>query len=152
MKWIILLFCALSFTACSPSSGTGNSENLSYDFNINNSCTGRFCKPEDNDKCRTTQSFPSQAAYCEGLKDSKLNKGCARRERKAQYFAACGPSFEDINIEGWEVSCGLADRDKSRLPLFSDRKSFCDDLFIPEHTACSTALRNELAERFECGR
>lgn len=152
MRMIFVILSLLFLGACNSRNSDVNPDSLSYDFNINRTCTGRFCKPDDNEVCRTTQSFTSQAAYCDGLRNSKLNKGCARRDRKAQYFAKCGPSFEDLDIEGWAVTCGPEDSDRSSQDLFPDRKSYCADLSAAEHSSCSTSLRNELAERFECGR
>lgn len=151
-RFIFLILISLFFLGCNNSGSSINENPLSYDLEINRSCNNRFCKPDDNEVCKTKQSFPSQAAYCEGLKDSKLNKGCARRERKSIYFSKCGPQFEDTNIEGWTVACPSGSTERSSMDLFPDRKSYCDDLSAPNHGSCSTTFRNEQSERFECGR
>lgn len=46
--------------------------------------------------CETTQSFSSQAEYCVGLQNSKLNKNCALNERKSSYLKDCGIDFQEI--------------------------------------------------------
>ncbi len=53
-----------------------SSEEYSYSFTYNGCPTGK-------------QTFPSQQAMCDGLRDENLNQSCARQLRK-QYFESNG--------------------------------------------------------------
>ncbi len=150
LHYILGMF--LFLTACGAGNGKTTGSELSYDLTVDRRCTDRFCKPEETENCTTKQSFTSQAGYCEGLRDSQLNKGCARRERKSLYFSKCGPSFEDINIEGWMISCPAGAADKSLRDLFLTRREYCEDLRDSNNRNCSGSFRAELAERYECGK
>lgn len=151
MKILIpILFLAWSGCGLTSSNSSTNND-LSYTLSINRSCSGRFCKPDDNEACETAKSFESQAAYCEGLRNDQLNNGCARRERKQLFFSRCGQIFEDINVKGWRISCPNGSNEGSQLELFPNRSEFCADLKTSVFTDCSTAYRNDLNYRYDCG-
>ena len=162
MKLLILMLPIL-WMGCNLSGGESNNYDLSYDFRISRSCSGRFCKPDDNEQCDIAKTYANQAEYCEGLRDdtmnidpktpadSKVKFGCGRRERKALYYQRCGSNFEDTNVQGWTVSCPNGTDEVSGSPLFANRAVFCSDLNNPAYTECSTALRNDKAYRYDCG-
>lgn len=72
---LLVLAAVLTLSSCSAKV-ENHSEKLSYQF-VENLCdTGEH-------------SFSSQPAYCEGLKDEKLNKGCAPALREKAFRETC---------------------------------------------------------------
>lgn len=86
MKALLVLAAALSLSACGVEIaghkifGGGDdkveSQSLAYEFSYNNCATGRH-------------EFPSQQAYCDGLKNDSLNNFCAINLRYDDFKAKC---------------------------------------------------------------
>lgn len=83
-SFVVLVAAALSLSACSLDIGghkiggdnSVEQKSLAYEFSYNNCNTGRH-------------EFPSQEAYCNGLKDDALNKYCAISLRYDDFKAKC---------------------------------------------------------------
>ncbi len=79
------LTVALASTLFFGCAAKEESKSLSYEFTENNCPTGK-------------QTFGDQAAYCAGLKNDTLNKGCARSLRADAFKAQCPGSFNDTTV------------------------------------------------------
>lgn len=88
MKAMMVLVAAVALSGCGVEvagqklfGGDSNKENkteaLSYEYSYNGCNTGRH-------------EFPSQEAYCNGLKDDALNKYCAISIRYDDFKRNCG--------------------------------------------------------------
>lgn len=88
MKKLNILLIAIStlLVSCNVDvKEESKSAKYSYNYDINGCQTGE-------------QNFASFDAYCAGLKNDQLNKGCARSMRREQYVAAsCPGDFDSGN-------------------------------------------------------
>lgn len=85
MKRLFITTLVLSLSACGGSDS--NNQNGGSGFNSQNQ-TYRYDFEENG--CKTkAHEFSSQQAYCEGLKDSRLNEGCAYTLRKIAFRQNC---------------------------------------------------------------
>lgn len=82
MKKILFTLCALTLiSACGKSSNessdqTTESTTMKYQYIVNGCDTGEHV-------------FNSKKAYCDGLKNDKLNNGCAESSRRDTYRDEC---------------------------------------------------------------
>lgn len=133
----------VSLAACtgggSGSNGGSNEEvvdqlgDFSYNFKIDDRCSGSCDEFKLFESCETAQKFTSKRAYCTGLRDAALNRGCAREKRKREYLANCTANFDEFNVGGISSSGG------------DERVGSCDwdAPAAPTGTAWCESLKNE---------
>ncbi len=77
-------------------------QNGNYSYNFDYTYNGS--------NCQINKIFTSQAAYCMGLQDQKLNDSCALSLRKDSYQQECGNDFQEINFSRNFERSGFDDR------------------------------------------
>ena len=109
-------------------------------------------------KCETEKSFKSQAAYCMGLQDAKLNDSCALSARKSSYQYDCGNDFQQINIpsgffvSGYDSDLQMrCDTAQSSKDVFETEKDLCEFLKDEsQHKNCFWERRLEEFQKWNC--
>ncbi len=125
---------------------------FSYSFSPSKQCGGECDEFIKYESCETSQKFTNKRAYCLGLRDGSLNKGCARNERKEEYIKNCASDFDDINVGGVS-STGGDERVGScswKIPVTTG-KAYCNALKDEsQHKYCRWDDRRIDFKQFGC--